>query len=248
MKYFLSILFFALNLFSYEETIKKDIPLKDIENIIVENVNGNIEISGSERDSVLIEAVKKAEKEAHLRNLKVKIEKTGKELKIQTEHTRSYFLGFLPVKMGGSANYKIKVPKNLKLKINTVNGDIFIENQDSHIEAESVNGNINLKDISGNGNFETVNGEIKIEIKNDIPNFRAESVNGDIYLKSAKKINARYFLEVVNGKIRIIPQVLEIKSSSPKEMQGVMGDGRGKIHMETVNGSITIETREDFTL
>lgn len=248
MRNFLCILFFSLNLLSFEEIFKKEIPLKDLERLKVENVNGNIEILGEERDSILIEAIKKAERQSHLKNLEILIGREGKELKIETKHTRSYFLGFLPVKMGGSINYKIKLPKNLKLKIETVNGNVKVENINALIEAESVNGDISIKESSGKGSFETVNGDIKIEIKDEYPELTAESVNGNIFLKSSKKINANYYLEVVNGKIKIIPSLMEIKSSSPKEMQGVLGDGKGKLRLETVNGSITIETGQEFSL
>lgn len=245
MKYFLSIFFFTLNLFSFEETFKREISAKEIEKIIVENVNGNIEISGEERENIEIEAIKKAERQAHLKNLKIDIKKTGRDLNIKTEHTRSYFLGFIPVQMGGSVNYKIRIPRDIKLKIETVNGNISIENILSFIEAESVNGDINLKEISGNGTFETVNGNIKIKIKSTSPNLSAESVNGSIYLISEEKINAKYYFEVVNGKIKIIPSIMEIKSTSPKEISGILGDGKGKINIETVNGNITIEEKAE---
>ncbi|MEJ5165523.1 MAG: DUF4097 family beta strand repeat-containing protein [Thermoanaerobaculia bacterium] len=248
MKKFLLILFLSLNLFSFEETFKKEVPLKDLENLRVVNVNGNIEISGEERDSILIEAIKRAERQSHLKNLEIIIGREGKELKIETKHTRSYFLGFLPVKMGGTVNYKIKAPKNLKLKIETVNGNVRVENISSFIEAESVNGDIWIKEASGKGAFETVNGEIKIEIKEENPELKIESVNGNIFLKSTKKINAKYYLEVVNGKIKIVPSLMEIKSSSPKEMEGILGNGVGKLHIETVNGDITIETGQEFSL
>lgn len=245
MKYFLSILFFAFNLFSFEETIKKEFSSKGIEKVLVENVNGDIEIYGDEGEQILIEAIKKADKERNLKNLNVKIFRKEKTLNIKTEHTRSYFLGFLPVKMGGSVKYKISLPSGMNLKIETVNGTILIEKVDGFIEAESVNGDINLKEISGKGKFETVNGSIKIKIKDEFPNFNAESVNGDIYIKSLKKINANYSIEVVNGKIKIIPEIMEIKSSTPKEITGKWGDGSGKVHIETVNGSVTIEIEEE---
>lgn len=248
MRNFLCILFLSLNLFSFEETFKREVPLKDLENLRVINVNGDIEISGEERDSILIEAIKKAQKQSNLKNLEIIIGREGKELKIETKHTRSYFLGFLPVKMGGTVNYKIKAPKNLKLKIETVNGNVKVENINSFIEAESVNGDISIKESAGKGSFETVNGEIKIEIKEENPDLKIESVNGNIFLKSTKKINAKYYLEVVNGKIKIIPSLMEIKSSSPKEMEGILGNGGGKLHIETVNGDITIETGQEFSL
>jgi DUF4097 and DUF4098 domain-containing protein YvlB len=147
--------------------------------------------------------------------------------------------------MGGSVKYKINLPKNTDLNIETVNGNIIIENVKGNIKSESVNGDLNLKGISGKGSFETVNGEIKIEFEEKNPDFRAESVNGSIYLKSDKNLNAKYSIEVVNGKIKIIPDVFEIKSSTPKEISGKWGDGTGKIHIETVNGNVTIELEEN---
>lgn len=245
MKYFFSILFFAFNLFSFEETIKKEFSSKGIEKVLVENVNGDIEIYGDDGKQILIEAIKKADKERNLKNLNVKIFRKEKTLNIKTEHTRSYFLGFLPVKMGGSVKYKISLPSGMNLKIETVNGSILIEKVDGLIEAESVNGDLNLKEVFGKGKFETVNGSIKIKIKDEFPNFNAESVNGDIYIKSLKKINANYSIEVVNGKIKIIPEIMEIKSSTTKEITGKWGDGRGKVDIETVNGNVTIEIEEE---
>ncbi len=244
MKFLITFILFSFNLFSFEEIIKKELSSKGIEKLWVENVNGDIEVLGYEEELILIEATKVAKKKEYLKNLNVIIEREGKTLHISTKHTRSYLLGFLPVKMGGSVKYKIFIPKNVNLDIETVNGNIFVEKVEGNIKGESVNGNLTLKEISGKGNFETVNGEIRSEILNNVPNLRVESVNGDIYIKAEKNLNANYSIEVVNGKIKLIPSIMEIKSSTPKEISGKWGKGEGEIHIETVNGDVTIEFGE----
>ncbi len=241
MKNLLCLLFFSLNVFSFEEVINREIPLKGIEEVWVENVNGNISVYGKEVDKINIRAIKRAEKEAYLKNLNVKIEKEGKVLHIQTEHSRSYLFGFLPVKMGGKVEYKIEMPKNLSLKVETVNGNVFGEDLKGYIKAESINGEINFKRIEGNGSFETVNGDILIEILNLEPNINLESVNGNINIKSNQELNVKYKMEVVNGKIKVLPEIMEIKSSTPKEIRGTWGSGKGNINIETVNGNVIFE-------
>ncbi len=241
MKNFLCLLFFSLNVFSYEEFINREIPLKGIEEIWVENVNGNISVFGKDIDKINVKAIKRAEKEAYLKNLNVKIEKEGKVLHIQTEHIRSYLFGFLPVKMGGKVEYSIEVPKNLNVKVETVNGNVFGEDLKGFIKAESVNGEINFKRIEGNGGFETVNGDIFLEILSPEPNMNLESVNGNIKIKSSQDLNAKYKMEVVNGKIKILPEIMEIKSSTPKEISGTWGSGKGNVNIETVNGNVIFE-------
>src|SRR4030095_1733473 len=80
-------------------------------------------------------------------------------IKINTEIERSY--GFFKKIKDGRVNYRIRIPSNLRLLAETVNGTLRAENLNSDVRLESVNGTIMVNRCSGVTDLQTVNEKIK---------------------------------------------------------------------------------------
>lgn len=214
----------------------------------LENINGSIEISGVPGNLVEIIASKKAGKQEYLEELRVMIDADRDYIRIETRHPDSKGGWF---KWGndssGSVSYEVKVPADMNLDaIETVNGDVDIEQVAGEVKASTVNGSLTVSGLASDVGLETVNGSIRAEF--DVlgagQRVSAEAVNGKILLLLPADASARIKAETVNGSIDADDFGLEAeKGFVGRDLSGQIGDGAAKISLDTVNGSIRINKR-----
>lgn len=214
----------------------------------LENINGSIEIVGGSGDRVEIVAHKKAGKQEYLEELLVVIDADPDYIRVETRHPDSKGGWF---KWGndssGSVSYEVKVPYDLNLDaIETVNGDVDIEQAGGEVKASTVNGSLTVSGLSSDVDLETVNGSIRAEFDalGSGQRVNAEAVNGKISLVLPSDASARVQAETVNGSIDADDFGLKPeKGFVGRDLTGQIGDGEAKISLDTVNGSIRIKKR-----
>ena len=96
--------------------------------ISLENINGDIRITGGDGDKVQVTAHKKAGEQEYMDQLKVLVDADEDYIRIETKHPKSEEGWF---KWGhdssGSVSYELTVPADVRLDtISTVNGDVTI--------------------------------------------------------------------------------------------------------------------------
>ena len=213
--------------------------------VSLENINGDINITGGETDDVTITAHKKAGSQDYMDELKVIIDADADYIRIETRHPDG---GSGWSNWGkdrsGSVSYELIVPASTRLDtISTVNGSVVISAVDGSVNAETVNGDLEISDLSANVDLETVNGGIEAEFNSLGGSQRAsaEAVNGKIVFRLPKDASARINAETVNGGIDAEDFGLEPeKGFVGRELDGKIGGGEARISVETVNGSIRI--------
>ena len=216
--------------------------------ISLENINGDIVITGGSGDKVHMVAHKKAGKQEYMDELKVIVDADEDYIRIETRHPRSEGGWF---KWGndssGSVTYELEVPADVNLDtILTVNGDVSIESVSGLVKAETVNGSLEAVGLEGDVNLETVNGSIKAEFDQLGAGQRvsAEAVNGKIILLLPADASARVNAETVNGSINADDFGLEPeKGFVGRDLEGEIGSGDARISLDTVNGSIRISKK-----
>ncbi|MFS0674817.1 DUF4097 family beta strand repeat-containing protein [Ornithinibacillus sp. 179-J 7C1 HS] len=117
--------------------------------------------------------------------------------------------------------------------IETVNGRVELEGLKTNTTTvSSENGGVNLTHVDGDIISEVVNGRTTM-ITNDLDrSINLESVNGKIDIQTSNEpTNASIEVDVVNGKVDIF---------GDSSRSAVVGDGKHKIKLKTVNGSITV--------
>ena len=166
---------------------------------------------------------------------------------------------------GKTINGDLKVKKSHgKIKLSVVSGDVALIESSGFTKIESVSGMVNfsgdfeqayLKSISGDITA-NISGTDKLTIKNisgytqirgsviSEAELKLSSVSGDIIYRVADKLNAT--CEVVSqfgGEINNeLTGDLPIDGNLHKKtLSFISGDGSGKLSMNTINGSISIE-------
>jgi len=229
-----------------KETEEKSFEVDPGARISLENVNGDIRITGASGSTVHMVAHKKAGKQEYLDELQIVVSAEDDYVRIETRHPKSEGGWF---KWGndssGSVSYVLEVPADVNLDtISTVNGDVEISAVRGMVKGETVNGSLVASGLEGDVDLETVNGSVRAEfdVLGDGQRVSAEAVNGKIVLVIPGDASARVEAETVNGSINAGDFGLEAeKGFVGRDLSGRIGEGDAKISLETVNGSIRIE-------
>lgn len=216
--------------------------------VSLENINGDITITGGAGEQVKVTAHKKAGKQEYLDELKVVVDADADYVRIETRHPKSESSWFnWGSDGGGSVSYELSVPAGVSLDaIETVNGDVRIRAVSGTVKAGTVNGGLEVENLSADVSLETVNGTITADFDTLGADQRvdAEAVNGRIELLLPADASARVNAETVNGSIDADDFGLEPeKGFVGRDLSGEIGGGDARISLDTVNGSIKIRKK-----
>ena len=212
--------------------------------ISVENINGNIEVTGDSGSKVKVLAHKRAGKQEYLDKLEIVVNATEDHVRIETNHPDSKGWFNWGNNNSGSVSYELFVPADVDLDaIETVNGDVTIQSVDGEVKAGTVNGSINVSDVMSDVSLETVNGSVKavFDELGEGQRVKADTVNGSLKIYLPENASARIVAETVNGSIDADDFGLKAeKGFVGRDLDGEIGGGDARVHLDTVNGSIRI--------
>jgi DUF4097 and DUF4098 domain-containing protein YvlB len=217
----------------------KTVPLSANGTVSVNNVNGNVEITGWERNEVQIDAVKSAGDQQRLDNLKIEVNASGNSVDIETKFPEHMFNN-----NPGSVHYTLHVPQNARIdKINLVNGSLMAQKLTGEFNANLVNGKVQASDLRGEADLATVNGTIEATYNSlkDVREIKLKSVNGTVNLTLPPSPNADVDASVVNGSITTDFPLTVKGHFVGKSMSGTLGSGGVHIELNNVNGSIHLQ-------
>jgi DUF4097 and DUF4098 domain-containing protein YvlB len=231
-----------------KETEQETFPVKPGARISLENINGDIRISGGGDGKVTMVAHKKAGDQEYLEAMKIVVDADEDHVRIETQHPKHEGGWFnWGGDSSGSVAYELSVPSDVSLDaIETVNGDITIGAVSGNVKAATVNGGLKVENLAGDVNLETVNGSISavFDVLAGDQRVDAETVNGKIVLVLPADASARVTAETVNGSIDADDFGLEPeKGFVGRDLSGDIGSGSARISLDTVNGSIRLEKR-----
>lgn len=230
----------------YTEELTWTLPLNEGGRISLENINGNIEITGNEGEVVEIVAVKKAGSEEYLEGIEVLVDHDPDQIRIESKHPngglkRMFSWG---KESSGSVSYTLHVPASANLDgIESVNGDVSIAGVGGVVKASTVNGGIVVDNLASNASIETVNGSVEASFDRFGGGQKAncESVNGKVTVRLPKDADTAVSAETINGGIDGGDFGLQTnKGFIGRDLEGRIGDGAGNLDLSTVNGSIRI--------
>jgi DUF4097 and DUF4098 domain-containing protein YvlB len=183
----------------------------------VRNRNGNITVSGWDKEEVVLRAeIRDTEK----RPIQLVVQRKGADLDIEALYEQPKWtlsFGFTP---SPRCQMTLQVPRRLQGHFRTTNGGVEVSNLEGYARCETTNGNINLSDIAGEALADTTNGTVKaLRLKARI---KGGTTNGRIFLEN---VEGGIKMETTNGNITA---------------RGLDGWGEG-IRLETTNGSIDVE-------
>jgi DUF4097 and DUF4098 domain-containing protein YvlB len=229
-------------LLSVQESIVETRELEPGGRFELENVNGRVHVATWTEPRVRIEADKAASSRSALRNLRIDIDGEGSRVKVRTRHSRgSWLFGG----GGGKVDYRITVPAGARVSVETVNGRVEIEGVTGDLRAATTNGGVEISGASGvvvatsvNGSINTGYGTLTGE-----GDHRFSTVNGSITVLVPEGTGGRLEAQTVNGSVDSDLRLESSERATRRRLVGRLGQGRGSLKLETVNGSIRLRRR-----
>ena len=216
----------------YREDFHFSYPLAEGGTIELENLNGSVEISGWDKNTVDVDGTKYANTETRLHEMKIDVQVTAGSVMIRTVP---------PIDRHGNAGarYVLHVPRHAELSnivtsnapirvtdmdgaahLRTSNGSVRVSDIRGMVDARTSNGPVELAGVTGDATLHTSNGSIHADVKKG--RFEATTSNGSITARLIETDQSPVRLESSNGHI-------DLTMEAPRE-----------VHARTSNSSITV--------
>jgi DUF4097 and DUF4098 domain-containing protein YvlB len=186
----------------------------------VRNPNGRVEVEGEDRDDIIVEVAKRARAESEeeaarlLEAIGLRREEQPQGLFLEVEIPRRW-------NRHGHVNLELRVPRDLRIACESVNGKVSVSGMRADVAARSSNGPVSVEDVTGDVQAATTNNKVicvgtsgrlmarssngKIEISEHRGDVDASTSNGLIRAALEELGPAGVLLATSNGRI-----VLEI--------------------------------------
>jgi hypothetical protein len=209
----------------------------------VVNINGAINASPGEGTQVEIRAelIAKARNDEAAQELlkRIEIVETASADKVRVE-TRVPKMSWSRARH--EVRYWVKVPKNLAVTFETVNGGVRIANLEGEILASTTNGGVRGRGLRGPVKVGTMNGGVDLDMAAVTGDIDLETTNGGIRLRVPENARATLDARCTNAGISVLEPlpVQAEQTSSRRHFRGTLNGGGPRISIETTNGRIRI--------
>jgi hypothetical protein len=138
-------------------------------------------------------------------------------------------------------NYTVRVPPGVHVAVQTVNGEVNVEDVRGDVDAATVNGSIRLS-TTGVASATTVNGSIHARIGEGDWNggLQFETVNGSIDLIMPANVNADLSARSMNGSVKSDFPITTTGRITTRRLNGTIGGGGPRLSLGTINGAIEL--------
>ena len=235
------------------EEFHQTYPLAADGRVSLENVNGGVHITVSDRNEVQVNAVKRAYKQERLTEARIDVSSTMDAIRIRTRYP-SDDQSFTDEERGrynnpAAVDYSIVVPRMARLEsVDLINGSLDIDGVEGDVKASAVNGRVVVRGLMGEAKLNTVNGNLDATFARlaEAKSLSLGSVNGSVDVVIPSDANAVVRAETISGSIRndfgLTVQDGEYVGHS---LYGQLGSGGPRIKLSNVNGRISIKHAQD---
>lgn len=219
--------------------------------ISVSNVNGSIEIIAWDRKEVRLEATKIADSRESLADVELKIDSRADSFSVET-HYKDWNWKINEEKNRNrkiEVHFKLSVPRTAMLsEIETVNGSVNAANFVNFTKISAVNGDVIAVNLRGTANLSTVNGTVSADFDRleQGTKINLSTVNGRINLNLPSDSNATVRADSLNGSITNAFGLPVRKGEYVgRDLHGRLGNGGVQIKLDSVNGPLSINKKDD---
>jgi hypothetical protein len=142
-----------------------------------------------------------------------------------------------------SVRFTVKLPKGVRIRTNSVNGELSIAGATAEVVAHTVNGRIDAASTTGPVDARTVNGEINVRmdaIPASTEDLEYSTVNGSVTIELPSDFSGELEMETVNGSLQSDFPVTMQGRWNPRHLRAKIGEGGPTIRLKTVNGSVEL--------
>jgi len=213
---------------------------------------GAIEIDSHAKATVLVE-VKIGGKDED--NMQINMKHSGDDVSINGDLDRSGF-GFGSTSI--RVTYKVTLPENYSIDLDTSGGSIEVEDLKGKVNAHTSGGSISVEDVEGDVNIKTSGGSLELE--NIIGEINAKTSGGSIKLKLPKNPTKAAKVKTSGGSItayltkdvavnltaktsggRVSSEFDVNGSTSKRKIEGTINGGGPQLVLKTSGGSVRIK-------
>jgi hypothetical protein len=189
----------------YTDTVNKTVRLGRNGRLELENISGDVEITGGAGDDVRITATKstrsgnESNARATLSATDIRINERPGFVSISAGPTRGRFSSV-------EVDYMISVPSGTSLSLKTFSGDLTVTGITGDAQLSTKSGDVVLKNAkSRDVEIDVVSGDVALE-QIESERVQAQTVSGDIVLTGRLAKTGRYQLSTHSGDIQVIPE------------------------------------------
>ena len=217
----------------------------------VRGINGDIRVTAAKGDEAVVRATKTAKK-SDVSRVQIKVEEHADGVTICAIYpgSSSDSCDDRGKRKKSHSNdddndvvvdFAVEVPANVRFEGGTVNGGIDAQGLKADANVSTVNGPIVLS-TAGVGSATTVNGSVRLRIGSASWDGRldARTVNGSVTVEMPQPADLEVEAATLNGSVSSdFPLTLQGKMS-PQKFRGTIGKGGRTLHLETVNGDVSL--------
>lgn len=203
------------------ETVDRTIAFSRGGTLKLKNFSGNVNITGTAGNDVVIHAVRRATRE-RLDNIKLDIEVSGSTIAIEANRRAPNW--DRRDENVVETQFDIQVPAATSLDLYAFSGDLIVRGTISEIDAQTFSGSIDL-DVS---------------TAPDAPDLKAETFSGDIKTHLPASSNGRVEFKSFSGDLQSdLP--LQVHRQSRRDISADLGSGGGaKLEFKTFSGDLRL--------
>jgi hypothetical protein len=141
----------------------------------------------------------------------------------------------------GSGEVRVTGVKGRDLNIDTGSGEVVANDLTvDHASVETGSGSLTLSGVRGPDlHFETGSGNIDAELATDIATLSVNTGSGDVTLRVPESLGAMVDFDTGSGRIEAeLP--LEVQRWAKDHVTGKLGDGQGRLDVETGSGDVKL--------
>lgn len=144
-----------------------------------------------------------------------------------------------------SVEFRVRVPKGVKVAVHSINGEVTVDGVDSEVDAGTINGGVLVRSAGGPVNASTMNGSVRavmgrFPVNTDLT---FSSVNGTVIAEFSDDLNADVELSTVNGRFLTDFPVTISGRIDPRRLRATLGKGGPRVRLTTVNGNVELRKR-----
>jgi len=223
----------------YTENFSRTVRIGRTGALDLQNVAGDISVTGGGGDDVRIEAVKRvrhpneAEAKALLSEIEIEVADRGGRVEVRTEYPRRR-------NWSGGVDFTLSVPRDASVALRSVSGTVKVTNINGELRAETVSGDIIMMTAKKLRVAKTVSGDVEIS-ESEADELSLGSVSGDVIVNRLK--GNGFDAQTVSGDLRLTD--VEIDHASIRSVSGDIDySGRlarnGRYQFQSHSGDIRV--------
>lgn len=222
------------------EEIRKNYELASGARVEVSGINGWVKIETSDSKTADVYIERSGDSQEVLNRRKITIESTAGTLTIRGEKGEGGLIGRL---FGASPSERVtlRLPRQISLVVNGVNGSVTSAEIDGSIEVQGVNGKVDVAQAASSAEIHGVNGSVSVGLKQiDKAGVEISGINGNIELRLGDGVNAALETHGMNGQVTSDSPNVVVEKNRHGSYSAQIGGGGNPISASGINGNLRL--------